>query len=177
MIVISNHIKTHRILPIPDDVIIRINMAWIKTEKELIKIIEGIRQDIFLDFPQGRTKPPTPILSLEIALKMMRKYKHITHFAISNAESIKIIAHLRSIIPSHIELVPKIETPIGVDLLTKIIKTAKTKTIMCDKEDLYLNVNRDNDKFNKYVEKTRKICKKLKVTALELQGVIFSGGN
>lgn len=177
MILISNHVKTHKILPIPDDVVIRINMAWVKTEKELVKIIESVRQDIFLDFPQGRSKPPKPTLTLAVALKMLRKYKHITHFAVSNAESLKIISYLRSVVPSNIELVPKIETVIGVEQLATIIKKAKTKTIMLDKEDLYLAVNRDNDKFNAYVNKTRTICKKLKVTALELQGVIFSGGN
>jgi hypothetical protein len=174
MILISNHIKTHKILPIPDDVMIRINMAWIKTEEELVQIIEKVRQDIFLDFPQGRTKPPTPVLSLEIALKMMRKYKHITHFAVSNAESIKIISYLRSVVPEHIELVPKIETVMGVEQLEEIIRTAKTKTIMTDKEDLYLAVNRDNTQFNKYLEEIRATCKKLDVKNLELQGVIFS---
>ena len=137
MILISNHVKTHKILPIPDDVVIRINMAWVKTEKELVKIIESVRQDIFLDFPQGRSKPPKPSLTLAVALKMLRKYKHITHFAVSNAESLKIISYLRSVVPSHIELVPKIETVIGVEQLASIIKKAKTKNKTFFKTNLF----------------------------------------
>lgn len=175
MIVISNNIKSKRIFQLPDNVVIRVNMAWVKTEEELAQIIKSNKQDIFLDFPQGRTKPPNPTLELSVAIKMMHKYKHIKYFAISNAESTKIISYLRTAIPQNVELVPKIETINGVFQLENIINEAQTKIVMLDKEDLYLAVNKDNKQFNKYVKQTRKTCKKLKVTVLELQGVIFTG--
>jgi len=160
-------------MPVPDDAIIRVNMAWIKTFEELDTVVKNIKGQIFLDFPKGRTKPPKPILKIEDALVIMQKYNNIKYFAISNAEDVATMLYLRKTIPEKIMIVPKIETLLGINNFDCLIKSAKTNIVMLDKEDLYLDVKKQNSMFEILVQKIRKVCKRKNIKLLELQGVIF----
>lgn len=169
--IISQNIKGR--LELPKETIIRVNMAWMKNMKELEDVLTSNRDfDVFLDYPQGRTKPPKPTLKIEDAFYCIEKYPNIRYFAISNVESPDEFKKLKEKLPNVI-LVPKIETVKGVDNLVDIIKSGKTDMVMLDKEDLYVDVQRDTDKFEFLVNKTRVECWALGVRLLELEGVIF----
>jgi len=170
MLIISNHVKNK--LNLSKEVIIRINMAWLHSYENLVDIIEGISLNkIFLDFPQGRNKPPKPTLTFEDALKVMEKYENILYYATSNAESPEYFKKLRTIIPQHITIVPKIETTIGVTKVLEIVEACNTNTVMLDKEDLYVSVFNNSEKFFDLVNEVRNKCKDINL--LELSGVVF----
>ena len=171
MIIVSNNLQGKMNLSV--NAIIRINMAWIKTRKELEGIIKNTKKSVYLDFPKGRSKPPKPILTLEDAVYVMKKYNNIKYFAISNAESAKALSKLRKIVPTNIKIVPKIESKVGIKNVISVARAAQTDTIMFDKEDLYTDVNKNNKVFEQLIEKLRKTAKKGKINVLELQGVVF----
>ncbi len=161
-------------MDLPAGAVVRVNMAWVNNFPELCEIIgKNANRDVFLDFPQGRTKPPRPVLTMYDAFLMMKMYANIKYFAISNVENAKKLAKIKESIPSSINLVPKIETRGGVENLGKIIDIG-IKFIMLDKEDMYLDLKKDNKRFFKAVDQVRKICKKKNVTLLELEGVVFT---
>jgi len=174
MIIISHNLLFKTDLDFPDHVVMRVNIAWQKDKKEIEKVLSLLKHDVYLDYPQGRSKPPRPTLTLEEALEIAGKFKNVKYFAVSNVEDPKAIFAIREKLPSHIELVPKIETKKGVENLEAIVKKIGTKYIMLDKEDLYIDVKRDHDLFEKLIEKTRETCEKIGAYALELQGVVFA---
>jgi len=172
MILISNNVGKY--MRLPKDAIIRVNMAWIKTVEDLDKIlIKNNTKKVFLDYPQGRSKPPKPTLTLEQGYEFCAKYPNINYFAVSNIEQISNIKEIQAKLPTHVEFVPKIETLKGVKNLTNIVYDCGIKTLMLDKEDLYLDVKKNNDEFFKCIELTRGICEGLNVNLLELEGVVF----
>ena len=175
-IVVSNHVlvKAAKIILPKDHVVIRVNVAWVPTKKKLMDILGSIKHDIFLDYPLGRTKPPQPKLSLDQVIALIPQFPNIKFFAVSNVESPSAIAKIKSRLPAHIELVPKIETRKGVNQLPQIIDSIKTKHIMLDKEDLYVNIHHNQKQFDGLVKKARQTCKKKGVGVLELQGVVFA---
>jgi len=150
-------------IPIRHDAIIRINLAWV-CKDEAKKIIDKSKHSIYLDYPDGRTKPPTPTISFEEAVELS-KHKNVTYFAFSNAtlDKVKSIKGKVNCI-----LVPKIETEQGVKEVPNMIELG-IKTIMLDKEDLYTAVDCDPNKFNQLLDEVRSY----KVNILELQGVVF----
>jgi len=172
MIIVSNNLTGK--IPLSRKLIVRINMAWVETREELEKLIRDNKRHIFLDFPKGRTKPPKPVLMMEDAIAVMKKYRRIKYFAISNAEKIEEMLSLRKAVPYKIKIIPKIETTMGINHLPFLAKAAKTDTVLLDKEDLYLHVNKSNSFFTQLVKKTRHICSQENIKLLELQGVIFA---
>lgn len=164
MKIISNNLIGK--MPIPEDAIIRVNLAWVKDYKTAFDLISSIKYPVYLDYPSGRTKPPTPNITLDEAIELSNR-DNVRYFAISNAEDIETLKAIQSRI--EVELVPKIETELGVKNIPKMIKI-NIKTIMLDKEDLYINVKMDSRKFNKLVNKVRHCG----IKVLELRGVIFS---
>lgn len=166
MFIISNNLVGS--LPLDKNTIIRINLAWIRSIEEAKKIIDSSDFDIYLDYPDGRNKPPRPVIGMEDAMKLAKHHK-VKYFAISNAEDAPKLNKIMSKIGNTI-FVPKIETEKGVNNLDEIISIG-VKNIMLDKEDLYSDVNCDSDKFNSLVEKVRSYKDKLNI--LELKGVIF----
>ena len=174
MILISNHLTQLPEFKQLKDVVVRINMAHVKDTKELEKFI-SVPYDIFLDYPKGRTKPPTPNLHIPDALKMMQKYKNIKYFAVSNIQTNSETNMIIDTIPTHVSFVPKIETWMGVVKLDKILKNNPIKYIMLDAEDLYTNVYNDQEMFLSLKNRARKTCNNNNVTMLELYGVVFNG--
>lgn len=165
-IILSIHLVNR--LNIPKDAILRVNMTFVKTREDLERSIKKNDNDIFLDYPIGRVKPPTPLLGLEDALYVMNKCSNIKYFAISNSERPTYMAHLRSIVPDRVKLVPKIETASGVKNLNSIVKAAKTDMIMLDKTDLFFDVKIPKI-YNKLLDRVRQS----NINVFELQGVVF----
>jgi hypothetical protein len=175
MILISNHLLTLQQFKNVDDVVIRINMAHVKDIKELKQFVNK-KQDVFLDYPKGRTKPPVPSLSLTDAITFTHKYDNIKYFATSNIEEIAEVDLICDMLPNHVSFVPKIETLRGVQNLESLFKTGKIFHIMLDGEDLYTDINNDVDLFLNLKDRVQHNCMKYGVELLELYGVVFSGG-
>ena len=169
MLLISNSVSDKDF----KNIIVRINMAWVKTEQELDKIIKTTNKYIMLDYPRNRKKPPKPILTLNTAYKMLKKYKQIKYFALSNCEIPIEMKKIRNKIPDYVKLVPKIETLKGIENIKSILESAKTDIIMLDKEDLYTDIKKDNKSFNKLIRKIFVLSKLLNFKILELKGVVF----
>ena len=172
MILLSNHLLTLPEFRDIKDVVIRINMAWVKDIEELHKFLD-IDYDIFLDYPKDRTKPPTPTLDINDALDMMSKYTNIKYFALSNIEDVSEVGIICDVIPNRVSFVPKIETLKGVLNLEKIFEGGRVKHIMLDTEDLYTDVNNDVDLYKYLRDRVKKVCIDFDVDLLELYGVIF----
>ena len=173
MILISNNIQKY--MDLPKDSVIRINMAWIKTIEELNELLYfNFDKKIFLDYPQGRTKPPVPLLLLQDAYNTIYRFGNIKYFAVSNIEDVENVLNIKNKLPKTVEFVPKIETLNGINNLKNLINKCEIKYIMLDKEDLYIDIKKDNDKFFNCIESIRNICKELNVKLLELEGVIFT---
>ena len=186
MILLSNHLlklqefniknrlgDVNSIFKHNSDIVIRINMAHIKDRKQLEKFVD-VDYDIFLDYPKGRTKPPTPTLHLPDALRVMGMYSNIKYFAVSNIETPSEVKMISNCLPKHVSFVPKIETLNGIINLKSIFETGCVNYIMLDSEDLYIDVNNDVELYNQLKDRVTKICKKYNIKLFELYGVIFS---
>ena len=174
MFIVSNHLQTVK-FPIRSTHIVRINIAWIKDKEELTQIITGVRgHKVLLDFPSGRFKPPQSELTLEEVMEVAKKFIYVKYLAWSNVEEKSQLIELRNKIDGlKVTLVPKIETLKGVENLASICEGI-TKIAMLDKEDLYLNLEKNNDLYNMAVEQVRKTASEHKINLLELVGVIFA---
>lgn len=173
MLVISNHIL-NEVGWVTDKLVVRVNMAWVKSKDSLRLILSSLKNHkIFLDYPEGRTKPPKPALKMSAAIEMMKEYQHIAYFAVSNAENPFFFQKLRETVPMEVQLVPKIETKTGVENMTLIAGSAKTNLVMLDKEDLYTNVSANQEEYEKLVKKARSVGKERGIKVIELEGVVF----
>lgn len=173
MIIVSNYILERNHFPLPSHVVVRVNVAWVKTTEELERILASITQDIYLDYPQGRSKPPLPTLGLEEVIAFAHRFPRVKYFAVSNVENPLAIHSIQRRLPPHIAVVPKIETQKGIEALEQIIKKIGAKYIMLDKEDLYIDVERDAALFEELIERTREKAERAGAEVLELHGVVF----
>ena len=173
MLIVSNHLLDKTDLQFPDHAVMRVNVAWIKDLPELHEVLNRITHDVYLDYPQGRTKPPKPVITLQDTIATAHQFPHIKHFAVSNVEDPEDIFRIKEQLPSSIGIVPKIETERGIRNLEEIVHKIQNRYIMFDKEDLYLDVERDTEKFQSLIELTRKKSKELGIEILELHGVVF----
>lgn len=164
-IVISNNLRGK--IPIPLDAIIRVNLAWFPNIEDAEKVVKKSKFPIYLDYPDGRTKPPKPTLTLEEAMKLANVWK-VKYFAVSNAEDMDKIRMINSKIEC--ELVPKIETKKGAGIMEELIAEG-IKTVMLDKEDLYVNCGADPETYNQYITYIRSFGDRIKI--LEMAGVVF----
>lgn len=175
LVIVSNHLLKVMKVEFPrEHIVVRINVAWIPTKEGLFELLSTITHDVFLDFPQGRSKPPLPTLNLDEILEIVPQFKNIKYFAISNVEDPIAVAELKARLPESVELIPKIETKKGIEGLVSIIDKIDAKHIMLDKEDIYTNINHNHIEFERLVKLARTTCKKKDVTVLELQGVVFA---
>lgn len=174
MLLVSHHLLFKTTVDFPKDkVVLRINVAWIKHKKELVKLLSELQHDIYLDYPQGRSKPPRPSLTLSEVIELVHKFPNVKYFAVSNVEDPKKITAIKKKLPAYVEVVPKIETDLGVRNMPEIIKALGTKYVMLDKEDLYIDVKRNAKKFENLITLARNSAKKAKINLLELHGVVF----
>ena len=166
-------------IPVPENSILRINLAWVNSIKELELILQkNNNSDIFLDLPVGRTKPPNNKYSFEDIVLILQKNENIKYFAISNVNSADNIKELIKKIPKQVSLVPKIESPEGVKNIEEITKLlGDKKIIMLDHDDLYSNLIKKNEKpekFKEYISNLSNFCQKNNIIMLRTIGVIFS---
>ena len=166
-------------IPVRENSILRINLAWVNSIEELEIILQkNNNSDIFLDLPVGRTKPPNNKYSFEDIVLILKKNENIKYFAISNVNSADNIRELIEKIPKHVSLVPKIESPDGVKNIEEITKLlGDKKIIMLDHDDLYSNLikkNEEPEKFKEYISNLTNFCQKNNIIMLRTIGVIFS---
>lgn len=179
MIIISQNLTNYNI-PIPDDAVFRINLAWVNSLEELENLlIKHKGHSIFLDLPINRTKLPNNKYSIEEIIPIISKYTNVKYFAISNIEKLEDIKPYMELIPDSITIVPKIESPKGVDNIKEITGClpVQEKIIMLDHDDLYSNMikaNQQPSKFKEHMENLVGFCDKNEVTILRTIGVIFS---
>ena len=179
MRIISQNIANYGI-DVPKDAIFRVNLAWCSSITELKNILEKYPDnDIFLDLPKGRVKPPNNKYSLDDLIPVILSYKQIKYFAISNVESSDDLKYFLKKIPSNIILVPKIESPTAIKNISEIVNIIPTdkKILMLDHDDLFSEMIKNNesvDNFKKYVQELTDYCNLNKIILLRTIGVMFS---
>ena len=182
MILISQNVTNYDI-PIPENSVFRINLAWVNSITELKKLLE-IHQShvIFLDLPVNRTKPPNNKYSLNDVISILENYDNIKFIAISNVETEKDLTEYLKVVPKNITIVPKIESHTGIENIKDIVKKLEyeKRIIMLDHDDLYADLLKSNissDKFSYYVNNLNEFCKSNNIILLRTIGIIFSDEN
>ena len=177
--IISQNIINYGI-EVPDNTILRINLAWCSSVKQLRNILEGHKNNsIFIDLPIKRIKPPNNKYTLNDLISVISSYSQIKYFAISNVESASDLEDYIQNIPPNIILVPKIESPIAIQNISEIVNAIPTdkKVLMLDHDDLFSRIVKNNesiDNFQSYIQKLSDYCSSNKITLLRTIGVIFS---
>ena len=180
MLLISQNIKNHYNLEFPDNVVLRINLAWCNNLEELKEKLSNEKNaKFFLDLPQGRIKPPNNKYSLEEMIPILESNKQIKYFAVSNVEGKNDLQPFLDKLPDHINIVPKIESPNSILNIKEICDALKTeeKVVMLDHDDLFSSIIRKNenkDNFQKYIKKLIDFCEKENISLLRTVGVMFS---
>ena len=180
MLLISQNIKNHYNLEFPDDVVLRINLAWCNNLEELKeKLSKEKNAKFFLDLPQGRIKPPNNKYSLEEMIPILESNKQIRYLAVSNVEGKNDLQPFLDKLPDHINIVPKIESPNSILNIKEICNALKTekKVVMLDHDDLFSSIIRKNENknnFQKYIRKLIDFCEKENISLLRTVGVMFS---
>jgi citrate lyase beta subunit len=178
MRIFSQNLTNYNI-PLPNNSIFRINLAWINSLDELTSLLKiHERSKIFMDLPIGRTKPPNNKYSFDDLISILNSNKNIQYFAISNVNSSQDLNFFIDKIPKHVTLVPKIESPEGV-LNIKDITDALgiEKVIMLDHDDLFSNLVKKKEspeKFKDYIISLTNFCQKNNIVLLRTIGVVFS---
>ena len=180
MLLISQNIKNQYNLEFPDDVVLRINLAWCNSLEELKEKLSNEKNtEFFLDLPQGRIKPPNNKYSLDEMIPILESNKQIRYLAVSNVESKNDLQPFLDKLPDHINIVPKIESPNAILNIKEICDALKTekKVVMLDHDDLFSSIirkNEDKNNFQKYIRKLIDFCEKENISLLRTVGVMFS---
>ena len=180
MLLISQNIKNRYNLEFPDDVVLRINLAWCNSLEELKEKLSNEKNaKFFLDLPQGRIKPPNNKYSLEEMIPILESNKQIRYFAVSNVEGKNDLQPFLDKLPDHINIVPKIESANSILNIKEICNALKTeeKVVMLDHDDLFSSIirkNEDKNSFQEYVRKLIDFCEKENISLLRTVGVMFS---
>ena len=179
MLIISQN-ATNYDLQLPENCVFRINLAWCDSIDELENILKKHKgQDIFIDLPIGRIKPPNNKYSLEEIIPLMFQYKNVKYFAVSNVESKDDLKSFIEVIPNETIIVPKIESPDAVDNIKSITESlpGSKKIVMLDHDDLFSSLIRKNEskeRFKDYIQKLVEFCEENEIRLLRTVGVIFS---
>ncbi len=179
MLIISQNLSNYS-MPFPDDVIYRINLAWINTIDELNAILTKHKQHkIFLDLPIHRTKPPANRYTIEELIPTIRNFSNIRYFAVSNTNHPDDIIPVQEKLPNGIIVVPKIESVLGIENIKDIVDSiiVKEKIIMLDHDDLYRSIEKNDEpisKFHDSINTLVEFCEGNNVILLRTRGVIFA---
>ena len=180
MLLISQNIKNHYNLEFPDDVVLRINLAWCNNLEELKEKLSNEKNaKFFLDLPQGRIKPPNNKYSLDEMIPILESNKQIRYFAVSNVEGKNDLQPFLDKLPDHINIVPKIESPNSILNIKEICNALKTekKIVMLDHDDLFSSIirkNEDKNSFQEYIKNLVDFCEENNISLLRTVGVMFS---
>jgi citrate lyase beta subunit len=179
MLIVSQNISNHNIT-FSNDVIYRINLAWINNLQELENLLKKHdKQKIFLDLPTNRIKPPNNKYSLDDIIPILNSYENIRYFAISNVNNANDLDSYNDLIPKNVTIIPKIESPDGITNVSEIVKAipSQEKILMLDHDDLFSALTKLGEhpsKFKDYINELIKFCKESNITLLRTIGVIFS---
>jgi len=179
VLILSQNLTNHD-FPIPNDVIFRVNMAWCDSIQEFETILKKhTKNPIFVDLPINRVKPPDNRYTIEDLISIINSYKQIHFLAISNVESSNDLTKYVNLLPEHVTIVPKIESPKAVSNLADIISILKgpEKILMLDHDDLFSSLLKNNEpesKFKEYIKTLITFCNENNVKLLRTVGVIFS---
>ena len=180
MLKIISQNTTNYGIQVPNDTILRINLAWCSSIKQLKDILDKHKNNsIFLDLPIRRIKPPNNKYTLDDLIPVISSYNQIRYFAISNVESADDLEEYIQKIPTNIILVPKIESPIAIQNISEIVNAIPTdeKVLMLDHDDLFSKIIKNNepvDNFKNYIQKLSDYCNSNKIILLRTVGVMFS---
>lgn len=174
-IVSQNLAKSGMLLPAYT--ILRVNLAWHKdlnSVKEMLS--EYNNNDIFMDIPVGREKPPNHDHDLDEIASIANAFPNVKYIAISNVEDGKDVKSYCGKFKA--KIVPKIETLKGTMRLISILNAMnyKPQVIMLDHEDLFSNLvhlKKEHSYLN-IVNKLVGLCRKRNVYLLRVKGIIFS---
>ena len=135
MRIFSQNLLLHDI-SVPDDAILRINLAWVNHIDELKEILNKYNNyGIFLDLPIGRLKPPNNFYEFSDLLPIINSHNNIKYFAISNVNKPENLKPYISDIPKSVTLVPKIESLEGLNNIQEICEAlGEEKIIMLDQK-------------------------------------------
>lgn len=162
----------------PDDVVLRINMAWVENIEKFKETLDKHDSDFFIDFPSGRVKPPNNKYTMAQLMPIFQDYPNIKYLAISNVESPDDIVKYSELIGQRPRIVPKIETVRGVKNISKIsTKLSRGDYIMLDHDDLFTDVikkNQSTKDFLDLIDTLVSFCNSSDFNLLRTRGVIFS---
>ena len=120
MLIASQNLSNYGV-PVPENTIFRINLAWTNSLDELKNLLQKHSEhDIFVDLPIHRTKPPNNKYSLEDIIPIFESNPNVKYLAISNVESSNDLKKYLDLLPNSINLIPKIESPNGVNNIKDI---------------------------------------------------------
>jgi len=179
MRIISQNITNYG-FEVPENTVFRINLAWCNSINDLKKILDKHEtNEIFLDLPAKRIKPPNNKYQIEDLVSIIETYKQIKYFAVSNVESGNDLQSYIKILPNNILFVPKIESVSAIDNISNIISAipSEKKIIMLDHDDLFSKLVKNNEPLNKFqssIQKLIEYCNKNNIILLRTIGVIFS---
>jgi citrate lyase beta subunit len=180
MLLISQNVKNYYNFKLPNDVVLRINLAWCNSLNELKKRLSDEKDSkLFLDLPQSRIKPPNNKYSLDEIVPILESNPQIRYFAVSNVEGKKDLEPFLEKLPKDIIIVPKIESPNAVDNIKEIFESLRNnkKIIMLDHDDLFSSIikqNIDKNQFEVYIQRLDEFCEKNNALLLRTVGVMFS---
>lgn len=163
-------------MTLPENCVIRLNMAWYSSS-EIEVDLSQIKNDIFMDVPIGRKKPPMNRYSMNEIEKLIGKYEKIKYLAISNVNEKEDLLDFLKI---NCQIIPKIESLKGIGNIKEILSCLpyKNKIIMLDHEDLYndLLTNKKNPEllYSNYIDELKKNCKESDCCVLQTAGIVFS---
>ena len=179
MLLISQNINSYDI-EIPKNSVLRINMAWCNSLKELEeKLIGGKENEIFIDLPIGRIKPPNNRYTIHEMIPIIESNSNVKYFAVSNVETKKDLEEFIQKLPKKVIIVPKIESAKAIDNIDEICNSLKTseKVVMLDHDDLFSSIIRNNEKREKFQECIKELidyCQENNISLLRTVGVVFS---
>ena len=179
MLILSQNLSNYD-FPITENCLYRINLAWVNSIDDLkILLDKHKRHLIFLDLPVGRTKPPNNSYSLENLIEILNNYTNIKYLAISNVHSVNDLEKIVKIIPKNTVIVPKIESPQGIENISEIISflPSTEKIVMLDHDDLFSALIKNKQPpstFVNYIDQLVDFCNKNNVILLRTIGVVFS---
>ena len=180
MLKIISQNTTNYGIQVPNDTILRINLAWCSSVKQLKTILDKHKNNsIFLDLPIRRIKPPNNKYTLDDLVPVISSYNQIRYFAVSNVESPDDLKYFIKKLPPGVILVPKIESPTAIKNISDIVNVlpANEKILMLDHDDLFsaiINNNESADVFKKYIQQLVDYCNSNKIILLRTIGVMFS---
>ena len=178
MLIFSQNLANYG-LPIPENAIFRVNLAWVNSLKELEVILGKHRShQIFLDLPASRTKPPNNKYDIDDLIPIIKSNQNIVYFAVSNIHSVDDLKIYLDVIPKHVTIVPKIESVDGVSNVKQITDALGIKKIlMLDHDDLYSSIISSKQPASKFLECFNILvdyCNNHNIILLRTIGVVFS---